>query len=227
MVPVFLHAQTPADRLHVADSLFHAGRYTQALASYDSLLAGDQYTPSMLMKMAYINEALGEVAETQYFLSLYFNATNDASALEKMEELAASNGLEGYATTEWDRLLLTYRIYKTPALALAFALLLINGVWLWRSKGRASRPWAPFSGVVVAALITLVLIKWSAPSPASIIVHPDTYLMSGPSPGSNVVEVVDGGHKVTVLGKKDVWLKVRWHNDVVYLKKASLRPVSL
>ena len=51
--------------------------------------------------------------------------------------------------------------------------------------------------------------------------------MDGPSAGASVVDVVGDGHRVEVLGKNDVWLKIRWDDDVAYVKETAIRPVRL
>jgi uncharacterized protein YgiM (DUF1202 family) len=51
--------------------------------------------------------------------------------------------------------------------------------------------------------------------------------MEGPSPGSGVVEIVDEGHRVEIVGKKDVWLQVLWNGEVAYVREGSMLPVRL
>ena len=93
-------AASAEDILKKGDSLYSGRKYTQAFEVYQSLHAGGQYSPTMLLKMAYIQEGLGHLGESMYYLNLYFLATDDAQALKKMEELAQKNNLEGYETDE-------------------------------------------------------------------------------------------------------------------------------
>src|SRR5688500_16903409 len=78
------HAQTSGYRLKTADSLFQAKRYTQSLEHYEEILRQRQYTPAMLLKMAYINEGLNQIGSAMYYLNLYHTATGDKSVLRKM-----------------------------------------------------------------------------------------------------------------------------------------------
>src|SRR5690349_5794198 len=96
-------AQTSGFRLQTADSLFTAKRYTQSLEHYEEILRQRQYTPAMLLKMAYIQEGLNNMGSAMYYLNLYYIATNDKSVLEKMDEMATKFGLQGYETTDSDR----------------------------------------------------------------------------------------------------------------------------
>src|SRR5436190_19381321 len=78
------------------DSLFSAKQYTQAFEHYQTLHASGRYSPNMFLRMAYIQEGLGHLGESMYYLNLYFLASDDTQALNKMEELAEKNNLEGY-----------------------------------------------------------------------------------------------------------------------------------
>ncbi len=49
--------------------------------------------------------------------------------------------------------------------------------------------------------------------------------MSGPSAGADVLEVVKKGHKVDILGKEDVWVKIRWDDQVAYLKEGKIKAI--
>src|SRR3954469_12839623 len=102
-------AQTSSYRLKIADSLYQTKKFTQSFEHYREILNQKQYTPAMLLKMAYIQEGLGNIGEAMYYLNLYFLVTNDKSALEKMEELAHKFNLQGYETTDADRVLTFYR----------------------------------------------------------------------------------------------------------------------
>src|SRR4051812_40914450 len=80
-------SQTSSHRLRTADSLFQAKRYTQSFEHYQEMLKQNQFTPAMLLKMAFIQEGLLHIGQSMYYLNLYFIATHDESALDKMNEL--------------------------------------------------------------------------------------------------------------------------------------------
>ena len=50
---------------------------------------------------------------------------------------------------------------------------------------------------------------------------------SRPSAGASVVAILTAGHRVEVVGKKDVWLKIRWDGETVYIKEGNILPISL
>jgi|SRR5690606_10879780 len=221
-------AQTAHHRLNTADSLFKAKRYTQSLAHYEEILAQRQYTPAMLLKMAYIHEGLNQTGQAMYYLNLYHSATGDESVLSKMDDMARKYNLEGYATTDGDRFAAFYQdnhLYISIALS-ALAVLMLSMVYHTRVKLR-SRP----IGSAVALLLILATLAVhqfaAAPRVKAILASESIYLMAGPSAGAGVIDVVGDGHRVEIIGKEDIWLKIRWTNRIAYVKEAAVRKVEI
>ncbi|NBP68956.1 MAG: hypothetical protein EBR30_24890 [Cytophagia bacterium] len=223
-----LFAQVSEYRLQTADSLFEAQRYTQALSKFEGVLKNDEYTPAMLLKMAYIHEGLGNIAETQYFLNLYFLATNDASALDKIAELAEKHNLRGYEDAGVvGRVLMLVRENVSYILLAFGALLVLSFIWLVRAKRKNRRPIGPLTAVIFCSLLILNGFFRIQQSDTAIILQPNTYLMSGPSAGADLVEIVEAGHRLTIIGKKDVWLQARFDGREVYVKQEKLMMLTL
>jgi hypothetical protein len=88
----------------------------------------------------------------------------------------------------------------------------------------------PIASAVVTLLVLLVLfyhVNIGGDVSMGIIGNAHTFLMNGPSPGSSVIDIVSEGHRVEIIGKKDVWLEVLWNGEVAYVKEGNLLPVSL
>src|SRR5688572_27345504 len=83
----FSFSQTSSFRLKTADSLFQSRQYIQSFEHYEQILKQNQYTPAMLLKMAYVQEGLKHNGLALYYLNLYYLTTRDKTALEKMSEL--------------------------------------------------------------------------------------------------------------------------------------------
>jgi uncharacterized protein YgiM (DUF1202 family) len=73
--------------------------------------------------------------------------------------------------------------------------------------------------MVVFALLFSAHLYYGEKITAGIIADGNTFIMSGPSPGSTVVERVGEGHRLDVIGQQDVWLKVRWRGEVAFVKE--------
>lgn len=213
--------------LTTADSLFEAKRYTQALNQFQQIFENDRYTPAMLLKMAYIHEGLGNIAKTQYFLNLYFLATNDDSVLTKMEELATSHQLEGYAISDQQRIRLLVKEHASALSLILVGFMVLSMAMAMYGKRQQQKGYLGYGLFMLMVIAFVALKQQTRDAEAAIVLSENTYVMNGPSAGADVLEIVEAGHRVQVLGKKDVWLKIRWRDQDAYLKEGSLQPVVL
>jgi hypothetical protein len=214
------------EKIKQADSLFKAKQYTQSLELYQSVFNDKKYTPAMLLRMAYINEGLGKVGTTLYFLTLYHLATGDEHALKKTEELAAKFKLTGYEednSNTFNRGITKNLIWIQAALT--FVLLIIAMV-IFIQRRQSRRPWE----LVTALILVIGLLFYSTnfySSESGIVTSDKAYLMDGPSAGANVVSIINEGTLLKLLGSEDVWIRVKWTDKEVYLKEKSILKVAL
>jgi hypothetical protein len=194
---------------------------------YRSILEQREYTPAMLLKMAYIEEGLQQTGRALYYLSLYYQVTKEAGVLEKMDELAAKYRLEGYARSDSDRFMTFYYDHHYKITLVLAALLVFIISFTFYVKRKSGKPLVPLIVFMFAAVGFLVHVNWGEERVSGIVGESQTYLMSGPSSGATVVGVIDGGHKVKVLGQHDVWIKIEWHGQAAYIKESSLLPLVL
>jgi hypothetical protein len=214
--------QISSFRLGQADSLFEKKQYTQSLEHYQAMLQTGEYTPSMLLKMAYIEEGLGRVGQALYYLDLYYLAANDKSVLDKMDELATKYNLRGYEYTDATLALSFYHDYRqfiSIGLA-ALAVFFLSLVFYWRKRRKRSIAAVTVLFVIVAALG--VHINVGEKIATGIIGEPNTYLMEGPSAGASVISVVNEGHRLEITGKYDVWYRVKWEENTVFVRDIDL-----
>ena len=219
-------AQNSAE-LDRADSLFHQNRYTQSFEIYKSIFDQGKYTPTMLLKMAFVQEGLNRTAPALYYLSLYYDATLDESVATKIEELADKHRLTGYKFGEADRIHLLYNKNKstiTIALNAFIAFLVVIMVYIRRN---GSRPVGTFVCLILVMVVTLAHINHFGQSRTAIIANSNTYIMDGPSAGASVIGVAEEGHKVIVANKEDVWVRVKWNGKNAYIKERNLLPLNL
>jgi hypothetical protein len=224
-VTISFCARGQAPTLHTADSLFSAKKYTQALALYTQLLDRQLASPAMLLKMALIQEGLGNVAYSQKCLYQYYQLTNDGRALARLEEVAARHRLEGYGLDEVET-------WKAAAarewpfarnVALAVCGLVLTCAAYFRRQGYRARVWL---GVVAVTILLLHLGNYYLQPTARAMSKPGLlYIMNGPSAGASVIEVVEGGHLFTQLGQRDVWVRIAWRGQEAYVKESQVWPL--
>lgn len=180
----------------------------------------------MLLRMAYINEGLGKVGSTLYFLKLYYLASNDEQVLKKTEELASKFKLTGYEENDSSRLQ-RYISKNTLLIQIALGLVLFSLVIvIFIQRRQSQKPW----GLLVAFILVTGLLLYSNNiySLESVIVTSDkAYLVDGPSAGAKVESVISEGTLLQLVGREDVWLRVKWIDKEVYLKKKSVMKVAL
>jgi hypothetical protein len=219
-------AQRP-ENLKEADSLFSAKQYTQSSAIYDSILSKKSYSAAMLLKMAFIQEGLNHTGLCLYYLNLYEKSSDDHQAAAKMGELAEKNRLEGYRPTELSSL---YHFFEknNHSITRFFGALIILSFSLAVFQKRKNKSLkVSITMVVLFSLCLFATANLTSPPETAIVLHNRTYLMGGPSAGASVVDIIGEGHRMTILGKKDIWLRVKWRGKDAYVKENNLLPIVL
>ncbi|HEX5170456.1 MAG TPA: hypothetical protein VFW11_14870 [Cyclobacteriaceae bacterium] len=215
---VFATAQTSSYRLHTADSLYERKQYTQSLEHYEAILKNNEFTPAMFLKMAYVYEGLGQIGRALYYLDRYQHISGDRTALVKMSELAEKYQLEGYETSDIDFFITWYqKAYPYFTFSLAAFLIFLLALAI-RQRSRHTRPVGVSISMLIVGLLFTTHLYYGANFSHGILADSNTFIMSGPSPGSNVVERVGEGHRLDIIGQDDVWLRVRWRGQVAYVK---------
>ena len=200
----------------------------QSFQHYEEMLKQNQFTPSMLLKMAFIKEGLLQIGESMYYLNLYFIATHDDAALDKMKELATKFNLEGYEASETDKLLTNYYDnYNYISIAILAVLVFAFALTFYTRLRLKRKPVVSFALVSFFGATLFIHLFYGERIQTGIITNASTYLMAGPSAAANVVEIIKDGHKVEVIGQKDVWLKIKWAGDIAYVKKNTVVPIRL
>jgi len=210
-----------------ADSLFAQKKYTQSYILYDSIYnIGKLSSPSMLLKMAYIREGLGDYTMALYFLYDYYIQTSDELALEKMESLASAKSLSGYEYSDKEYFLSVYHDYYNEILILLGAISILFFAGVVYQKFRHHRK--PVSNYVLLAIFSLALLyvlNVGMGFQEAIVIHQNTYVMDSPSSAGNVIDIIGKGHKIIIDGSKDVWYKINWNDQEVFVKKKNVLPV--
>jgi len=227
---IFINApgQSHPIALKKADSLFQAKLYTQSFEHYSSLLKEKYYSPAMLLKMAYCQEGLGHTSMSLYYLNLYYLASYDEQALGKMEEIATKNRLEGYQLSDFSNLFTLLLQYSFQITVMLLSLILFFFALAFYQKFKQQkRPFLPALGMVFFLALLFAHNQINDYLKVGIVSESSTYLMSGPSAGSSVIDIIDQGHQLKILGQQDVWVKVTWKEKEVFIKESALLPVQL
>ena len=221
--------ETAKDRLMIADSLFNQKKYTQSFELYNQIHKDDKrVTSAMLLKMAFVKEGLGDFTNALYYLNLYYLKTYDKKVLKKMEKMAEQNKLSGYNYDDKELFLNMYQKYQVQIDMLVICLVLTFFGYLVYQKRIRKKISLSLIWTFVGILIALFLVNnYGREKQKAIISSANVFLMTGPSPGSDVIDVVSFGHRVPVLDHEDVWVKISWNEQTAFIKNNNLKYIDL
>lgn len=218
-------SQSVTPELNRADSLFSARKYTQSLSIYEKIYAEtNEASPAMLLKMAYSNEAMENLGKAMLYLHDYYRLSGDEDVLDKMDGLASVNGLEGYRPSEFEKAKKVVEDFKVQIVGIlfAFSLLILGMMYRKIHKHQAKSPSLIISLAIVLGMVFYV-VNLNTNKTNALIMQNNAYLMTGPSAAAELIEVVSQGHKVEVIGKKDIWYEIKWRGRRAYIRENNLR----
>lgn len=210
-----LTAQAQEKALAEADSLFRYRKYAEAFDKYAQIWEKEkQYTPAMLLKMAFVKEDREEYPEALLYLNQYYLRNPDPRVWQKIGELAEKYKLQGYQSNDLEYLVILYQknqvIFNLLFLSI-FLLGLANLLWRWwRGKDILYR-------VIVFNVLTIAyiwLFNYGMRYQKGIVRTDRVLLMNAPSAGAKLLSTSEKGNCMAILGEKDIWYKVRfWHRE--------------
>lgn len=207
-----------------ADSLFQRQHYTEALTLYEQILNKEQqYSPQMLLKMAYIKEGLRDYTGAMYYLHLFYTKQPSRSVLKKMEELAQTHRLSGYEYNDLQFFKTQFSKYYMRILELMLLAAVVTVTVMvisWRKGHIFSKPFR--ISFILYLLFILYYINFLNLGRGGIIKNDQVAIMSAPSAGANWIATVSKGHKVPVTGEQDIWYEIKWKGETAYIRKNNL-----
>ena len=217
-----LSGPLPQNLLLAADSLYHKKKFAEARELYFQLFQNGYSSPATLLKMAFVQEGLGQPAQALFFLSAYYRQTEDAKAFEKIQTLANAHHYIGYDLSDFERatIWLGNRLSLFLPALIAGCLLCIAWAVYCVKKGMASGK--TVAGLFSIFFVGLLVLIINVGSSAKAVTAKPTYFMSGPSAGANFLGLLSEGNQVSLSGEEDVWVQVKWNGKEGYIKKNDL-----
>jgi hypothetical protein len=220
-------AQEPKEAFVQADSLFAAHQYAAALELYEQILQQDAYySPSMLLKMAYIKEGQRDFTGAMYALHLYYAKHPSRSVLRKMEDLAQTHGLHGYEYNDFKFFSTQFKKHYMRLLELMMigAVMAATVLVIRRWKGRRVSLQS-LTAYTVYLLFILFYVNFLSLGEEGIIQNDQVTVMSAPSAGATWLATASQGHKVSILGEQDIWYRIKWNGMRAYVRKNNVLPL--
>jgi hypothetical protein len=203
----------------IAEKLFQNKKYTDAYQLYaDIFTKNEQYSPQMLLKMAYIQEGLEQYPEALYYLNLYYNQNPSKKVLAKMEILADAQKYEGYKIDDSRYFATLYKQYQNYIIAILFVLFGAVVGLLFRRKSQNRHFLYPAILLVAILAFGSYQYNYKGQEEQVIIKDDHVYLMSSASAGSEVQTTIDKGHRLEVIDKQDIWYQIKWNDKKAYIR---------
>ena len=206
-------------RPQLADSLFDQGQYAAVLPLYRAQIWQQrQLSPRILLRLAYAEHQEGHYAAEMLYLNMALARQPLLSTWRQLVALAQRQRLVGYPATWQQDARVQLQRYYYPVLQglLSLAVLLAMGLLLRRGRtGRSG--WIGYGCYLLAVGTYLWLLQ---PVPTGVIARPGTALMVGPGAGAAWLSTAAPGDRLLVLGRQDIWLRVRWQERVAYVRAA-------
>lgn len=214
--------------LFQADSLFQNMKYTESYILYKKIFDHDKISPGMLLKMAFIQEGLGNYGSALYYLNLYYLQTSNKQVLTKMESLASKYQLVGYEYSDSDYFLSYYNKYQVHiTFTVLILVLLFFGLIYYQIRKSNKKP--VMAGVFFVILLggLYFQVNYGNNYSKGIVLYENSYLMNAPSSGADLIEIINQGHRVKILGKEDIWIRIYWNGSPAYIRENNIRTINL
>ncbi|MEO1654761.1 MAG: SH3 domain-containing protein, partial [Bacteroidota bacterium] len=79
--------------------------------------------------------------------------------------------------------------------------------------------------LLILISLIFVVVSFIEVNPKGIIKLDRSYLMSAPSSGAQVVDIIQKGHRVNILGKQDIWYRIEWKGQELYIRASQMLAV--
>lgn len=227
---LFIRNSYPAsypDLIQKANQLFAQHKYTESLDLFEQAhQLSEKASPDIFIKMALIHEGLGNYTQALYYLNLYYVYSPNYQTLLHMERLGQTFGLKGYDHSDLDLFKAFYFRNFSWLAILALAVSIVSLGWLlWNfSKERPVLFTIKLALLLLISLIFMV-ISFIEVNPKGIIQSDRSFLMSAPSSGARVVDIIEKGHRVNILGKQDIWYRIEWKEQELFIRSSQILAV--
>lgn len=217
-----VYPQEYSNYLPIADSLFRQQQYAQSFALYTKILKEEgKYSPQMLLKMAYTQEAMQNYPATIYYLHLYYDKKPSRAVLKKMEDLAQRQQFVGYEYSDVEFFQTQLQKYYYPILQgmlmLAVGILTIMVIIYRQKKMLPGRPeQILFIGYLLFIFFYLNLLSFGR---KGIIWQNNVAIMAAPSPGARWLATATQGHRLELTGERDIWYETEWNGQRAFIRK--------
>lgn len=216
------YTQSLEKELVKADSLYEKKQYISAIKIYEKIYKKGNSSPAMLLKLARIEEGMGNPGQSIYYLEKYHQITKDEKVIDYLKETAESKKAVGFdygLTYQADLFYKEWKLY----LQLFFSIIIFFGLGMMIKHQKSTHKKKSFFAIALVPLLIVAFLNNYSGKSEAIITSTPSYLLEGPSAGANLIEKVTAPAKIQVKGQVDVWSKVIFEDKEAYIKTSNIR----
>ncbi len=203
--------------LNEGDSLFKLRKYVDAKKIYENLYYEKNYfSNAMLLKLSFIEEGIGNYEKALIYLSKHYYQTHNKETLTKIKSIAKKNELIGFEQNDLSLILNAYNknIYLIHSLLVVILVLyLIIG---------GKKDISYHIKFMIISLLVLAIMNFNLTKKQGIVDQDNTYIMNGPSSGSDVYSIIKKGNKLKISKEYSIWYEVIFENKKKYIRKKNI-----
>lgn len=205
-----------------ADSLYEKKQYISAIKIYEKIYNEGNSSPAMLLKLARIEEGMGNLGQSMFYLEKYHQFTKDEKVIDYLKKTAVSKKAIGFDYGLSYKADLFYKEWKLH-FQLFFSIIILLGLGMMiKNQNQTQKKKTYFTIALIPILIVAFLNNYNGKSEAIVISSP-SYLLEGPSAGANLVEQISVPAKIQVKNQLDVWNKVIFEDKEAYIKTSRIK----
>lgn len=203
--------------LNEGDSLFKLRKYFDAKKIYENLYYEKNYfSDAMLLKLSFIEEGIGNYEKALIYLSKHYYQTHNKETSTKIKSIAKKNELIGF---EQNDLSLILNAYNKNIYLIHSILVVILVLYLIIGEKKDTSYHIRF---MIISVLVLAIMNFNLTKKQGIVDQDNTYIMNGPSSGSDVYSIIKKGNKLKISKEYSIWYEVIFENKKKYIRKKNI-----
>ena len=203
--------------LNEGDSLFKLRKYFDAKKIYENLYYEKNYfSDAMLLKLSFTEEGIGNYEKALIYLSKHYYQTNNKETSTKIKSIAKKNELIGF---EQNDLSLILNAYNKNIYLIHSILVVILVLYLIIGEKKDTSYHIRF---MIISVLVLAIMNFNLTKKQGIVDQDNTYIMNGPSSGSDVYSIIKKGNKLKISKEYSIWYEVIFENKKKYIRKKNI-----
>ena len=203
--------------LNEGDSLFKLRKYVDAKKIYENLYYEKNYfSDAMLLKLSFIEEGIGNYEKALIYLSKHYYQTHNKETSTKIKSIAKKNELIGF---EQNDLSLILNAYNKNIYLIHSILVVILVLYLIIGEKKDTSYHIRF---MIISVLVLAIMNFNLTKKQGIVDQDNTYIMNGPSSGSDVYSIIKKGNKLKISKEYSTWYEIIFENKKKYIRKKNI-----